>query len=102
RQVEVIFIDSIRQPLPPEPTVADTALAWTGEYWGTLSMLGLAGVSLLLLRSAIRPSTNTGPTAAPAMEVDFGSKSNETTDSQDSQAERPKLRIKKTESLKED
>lgn len=102
RQVEVIFIDSIKQPLPPEPSVADTALAWTGEYWGTLSMLGLAGVSLLLLRSAIRPSTTTNPTAAPAMEVEFGSKSNESTDSQDPQGERPKLRIKKTESLKED
>lgn len=102
RQVEVIFIDTLKQELPSEPTTADTALAWTGEYWGTLSMLGLAGVSLLLLRSALRPTDGTSPTSTTGMELDFSSNASEANDSPDTHSERPKLRIKKTESLKED
>lgn len=102
KQVEVIFIDSIKRAPPPEPTVADSALAWTGQYWGTLSMLGLAGVSLLLLRSAMRPGSNT---EAPGtkIELDFGEQE-PAAEAQEEEQERkrPKLRIKKGESLKED
>lgn len=38
----------------PVPTAGDKALGFLGEYWATLGMLGLAGFSLLMLRSMAR------------------------------------------------
>ncbi|WP_425398293.1 hypothetical protein [Aeoliella sp.] len=102
KQVEVIFIDSIKRSPPPAPTVADTAMAWTGQYWGTISMIGLAGASLLLLRSAVRPAAPSE--AAPSsIEVDFSEQQQAAADNEEAEErKRPKLRIKKGESLKED
>ncbi|MDA8745551.1 hypothetical protein N9N28_13040 [Rubripirellula amarantea] len=103
QQVEVVFFDSIKRAPPAEPSFADTALVWTGQYWGTLSMIGLAGVSLLMLRSAIRPSNDGGSPNASTMELDFGNeKPSTTTEESQDESERPKLRIKKSVSLKED
>jgi flagellar M-ring protein FliF len=46
--------------LPPEPSLAKNALIWLGDYWSVAGMIGLAGISLLMLRSLVK--------AAPAME----------------------------------
>ncbi|MCO6047359.1 hypothetical protein NG895_25945 [Aeoliella sp. ICT_H6.2] len=101
KQVEVIFIDSIKRAAPLEPSIADTALAWTGQYWGTLSMIGLAGVSLLLLRSAIKPSDGSDG-GNSKLELDFGNDEKVAGTDEEEEQLRPKLRIKKGESLKED
>lgn len=104
RQVEVVFFDSLQRPLPPEPSLADNATAWASQYWSTLSMIGLAVVSLLMLRSAIRPATGVpGTTDAGTLQVDFGAAAaNAEREPPPEEKERPKLRIKKSESLKED
>ena len=47
----------------PEPTFADTAVAWLGSHWQTLGMLGVGGFALLLVRGAVTG----GPKPAPAM-----------------------------------
>lgn len=36
------------------PAVVDRALAWLGNHWSTLGMLGLVGFSLLVLRSTLK------------------------------------------------
>jgi flagellar M-ring protein FliF len=38
----------------PAPSTAQSALAWLGDYWSTLGMIGVALVSLMMLRSLIR------------------------------------------------
>jgi flagellar M-ring protein FliF len=61
------------QPIPgkeiPAPGAAQTALAWLGEYWSMLGMIGVAIISLLMLRSLVRsappmPETHAMPKIA--------------------------------------
>lgn len=102
KQVKVIFIDSLKQEPLPEPSLSDTAKTWTAQYWGTLSMIGLAAVSLLLLRSALKPAPAAAPNEA-ALQLDMGHDSRDAdNDDEEAEAERPRLRIKKSQSLKED
>jgi flagellar M-ring protein FliF len=57
------------EPLPPEPSLMETSLAWFGQSWQTLALLGLAGAALVSLRSFAKsppPST-----AEPAFERGF-------------------------------
>ncbi len=49
----------------PAPSVAEKALVWLGHHWGTLGIIGLAGFSLLMLRSMIR-AVPSGPRPSPA------------------------------------
>ena len=106
RQVEVVFYDSLAPPEIAPPSMVDKATVWAGQYWGTLSMIGLAMFSLLLLRSALKPTSGDGAegTAAATLQLDLGSESptSEETDDEQADSERPKLRIKKSDSLKED
>ena len=53
----------------PAPGAAQSALAWLGEYWSMLGMIGVALVSLLMLRSLVRsapsmPEIRTAPKIA--------------------------------------
>lgn len=54
----------------PVPGVGEKAISWLGQYWATLGMLGLAGFSLLMLRSMTRGNpgapTSGPPTASPS------------------------------------
>jgi flagellar M-ring protein FliF len=43
----------------PAPSTAQSALAWLGNYWSTLGMIGVALVSLMMLRSLIRSAPST-------------------------------------------
>jgi len=52
--VEVVTFQDIKSTPPPEPAMADQALAWLAGNWTTLGMLLAAGVSLLILRSMLR------------------------------------------------
>lgn len=102
RQVEVIFIDSLKQAPLAEPTFSDTAKVWTAQYWGALSMIGLALVSLLLLRSAIKPApAPSGQSAALQLDMPSDARAAEE-DDEEAESARPRLRIKKSQSLKED
>jgi flagellar M-ring protein FliF len=51
------------------PGVAEKATSWFGQNWSTLGMIGLAGFSLVMLRSMINSPANTPapmPAAAPS------------------------------------
>jgi flagellar M-ring protein FliF len=53
--------------------MAQQALAWLGNYWSTLGVLGMAGFSLLMLRSMVRSgptvsATSFGPLPLPTPE----------------------------------
>jgi flagellar M-ring protein FliF len=55
------FPDTFKAELP-EPASSDQALAWLGQYWTTLGMIGLGLFSLLMLRSLVRsPTTSSQP-----------------------------------------
>jgi flagellar M-ring protein FliF len=49
---------------PPEPSMAKTAMTWLGDYWSVAGMIGLAAVSLLMLRSLVKSAP---PLEQPAM-----------------------------------
>jgi flagellar M-ring protein FliF len=58
------FLDMPGEKIPA-PAVTEKALAWFGQHWGTLGMIGLALFSLLMLRSMIR-AVPAGPKTAGA------------------------------------
>ena len=47
----------------PAPTFQQVALKWLGQSWSTLSMIGLALVSLFVLRSMVRSTPTTAESA---------------------------------------
>lgn len=85
------------------PSVAEQAVTWLSGSWSTLGMLGLALVSLMMLRATVR-SLPTAPAASPgnqaatstttAESVDGAGKS-ETGGSADAPGEKPKSRFKR-------
>ena len=85
-------------------------MAWTGRYWSTLAMLGVAMFSLLVLRSVVRgtPSAESNPAAAAAptltLHTDEAAKGGHGhgEDKEDDEPDRPRLRLKKGKSLKDD
>ena len=52
--VTVTTFQDITPATIPEPGMAENALTWFGQHWGTLGMIGLAMFSLVMLRSMIR------------------------------------------------
>jgi len=48
----------------PAPGVAQSALAWLGDYWSVLGMIGVALMSLLMLRSLVRSAPSMTETRA--------------------------------------
>jgi flagellar M-ring protein FliF len=52
--VEVTDFPEIPAVMPPEPSLAKNALLWLGDYWSVAGMIGLAGVSLVMLRSLVK------------------------------------------------
>jgi len=66
-QTELVTVKEFQDIAPaeiPVPGAGEKALSWLGRYWATLGMLGLAGFSLLMLRSMTR-AIPSGP--APAL-----------------------------------
>ena len=59
------FQDLTPEPLPT-PNLTDRAVTWLGQYWMSVGMVGLALLSLLILRSMIRavPSIMASPTGS--------------------------------------
>lgn len=53
-QVAVTSFQPIPLSAPPQPTIQDHFLVWLTQYWTTVGMVGLAMVSLLMLRGVIR------------------------------------------------
>lgn len=108
KHVKVVVLDSLPTPTLEPPSIASTAVAWTGRYWSTLAMLGVAMFSLLVLRSVVRgtpPAEGSGAAAAPptlTLHTEEPASSTPGEEASDEQSERPRLRLKKGKSLKDD
>jgi flagellar M-ring protein FliF len=65
--VKVEEFPDIAPPEIPEPGLGEKAVAWLGQYWTTLGLIGLAFFSLVMLRSMVQAasaSATEGATAA--------------------------------------
>jgi flagellar M-ring protein FliF len=108
RHVKVVVLDSLPMPTIEPPSMASTAIAWTGRYWSTLGMLGVAMFSLLVLRSVVRgtPAPEGAGSAAggPALTLhaEEPAKTAGAEDADDDEPDRPRLRLRKGKSLKDD
>ncbi len=111
KQVRVVVVDSLPTPEIEPPSMASQALAWTGRYWSTLAMVGVAMFSLMVLRSVVR-GPKPGDTSAAAAAVPTTAAESEPAGSATAHTElnedepdeidRPKLRLKKGVSLKDE
>ena len=103
KQVGVVFFNDLTPEVPPAPSFASNAMAWTGRYWNSIAMGGLALVSLVMLRSIVTsnsqqgPPPSLGPIELPQHVADVN-----VTDDEEEEDERPKLKLRKADSLKED
>jgi|LakMenE01Jun11ns_1017448.scaffolds.fasta_scaffold9949900_3 flagellar biosynthesis/type III secretory pathway M-ring protein FliF/YscJ len=52
--IEVYSFTDLPVPEIPGPSLADTSLAWMGQYWSTVALLGLVLVSLLMMFSWVK------------------------------------------------
>lgn len=103
KQVEVQFYEPLERDPLAKPSLSENAIAWAGQYWSTLSMLGLAVFSLLMLRSVVKPgSSDNDADDQLAIELDMPEDDLDATPDDDASQERPKLRLRKGESLKDD
>jgi flagellar M-ring protein FliF len=65
--VAVTDFPEIPIALPPEPSLAKSAMTWLGDYWNVVGMIGLAGVSLLMLRSLVKSAPPVDQAAMPRL-----------------------------------
>jgi len=103
KQVRVAVVDSIPTPAIEPPSMASNALAWAGNYWSTLAMLGVAMFSLVVLKGVVKGGPTGGSllSATPTLTLH----ADETNPEEGSEADGPKrsrLRIKKGVNLKDD
>lgn len=112
KQVNVVVIDTVPSDPLPEVSMASDALAWSSRHGNTIAMLGVALVSLLMLRSAVKSATPGGDGAASespiALQLDAEGNtvpagSSDGAGGEDGEeGERPKLKLQKADSLKDD
>ncbi len=109
RDISVVFMTSLTPEEVEGPSTATQALGWASKNFNTMTMAVVALVSLMMLRSMVKSIPAAEPAAAlgPSLALD-------TTDTGASGAEgsgdpsegepgqRPRLRLKKGESLKDD
>jgi flagellar M-ring protein FliF len=116
KHVKLVFLDLPPAPTIEPPSMASTATSWVGRYWSTLGMLGVAMFSLMVLRGVVngKPTDSGTPAAggAPALKL-HGDESQAAAGKpiagggasgapEEAAPERPKLRLKKGTSLKDD
>jgi flagellar M-ring protein FliF len=105
KHVRFVVMDSLPAPVIAPPSFASTATSWVGRYWGTLGMLGVAMFSLLVLRSVVNAKpgdTDGAPAAAPGLKLHTDEPTPSTTVADEAANDRPRLRLKKGNSLKDD
>ena len=107
--VTVVYLESLT-PEPIEgPTTATQALGWASQNFNTMTMAIVALVSLLMLRSMVKSIPAAEPAAALggatlALDTVEGSPGQARGDSDEGEegSKRPRLKLKKGDSLKED
>ncbi len=106
QRVAVVALDAPPAPVIEPPSIASKALAWSGQYWNTLAMLGVAMFSLMVLRSVVKggpPSVakQETPPVVLAHNTTEATPASEAPDAEPSDG-RPKLKLKKGTSVKDD
>lgn len=107
KYVHVEVLPSLPVPTLEPPSTSSQALSWVGRYWTTLAMLGVAMFSLLVMRSVVKGGPSSASTASGvagaglSIEADDGQSQPEGA-STESADDRPRLRLKKGKSLKDD
>ncbi len=107
KHVRVVVLDTLPAPTIEPPSMASQAVAWTGRYWSTVAMLGVAMFSLLVLRSVVKGTpSDPAATTASAPHSPLTLHTAEPTDAAEGddseESNRPKLRLKKGSSVKDD
>ena len=106
--VSVTFFESIApDPIEP-PSTADNALIWARQNFNTMTMAGIALVSLFMLRSMVKSipaSESVVELDTPSLSLHVGesdaeSQTEDNTDEE--QPNRPRLKLKKGHDLKDD
>ena len=112
KQVKVeFFLDLPKQEIAP-PSTMSNALSWAGQYGNTMAMAGLAVFSLVMLRSIVNSSggNNTPPARASSLQLEGSAPSgtggsggsSATEEGDDGDGTRPKLKLRKADTLKDD
>ncbi|MGL4514213.1 MAG: flagellar M-ring protein FliF C-terminal domain-containing protein [Lacipirellulaceae bacterium] len=107
KQVKVEFYYDLPRATLPEPSVASTAFGWASDNASSIAMGGFALVSLVMLRSMASggAAARLGPANAPTLRLETGSDHADgvaAADGDDLGAARPKLKLKRGDSLKDD
>ncbi len=107
KHVRVEVLDSLPAPTIEPPSMASQAIAWTGRYWNSLAMLGVAMFSLLVLRSVVngKPGDPAGASAAaatPSLTLHAEESAAAATSGEPAADGRAKLKLKKGSSVKDD
>jgi flagellar M-ring protein FliF len=106
KHVRVVVLDSLPVPAIEPPSLASNATSWLGHYWNTLAMLGVAVFSLIVLRSVVNGKPGDGATGLALTGPALASQNDEPSAAGEAKAEpqeeRPKLRLRKGNSLKDD
>lgn len=107
--VSVSFFESLTPEPIASPSAANAAMVWASQNFNTLTMAGVALVSLVMLRSMVRSLPGPEPsTAAGAATLSIaGTGTTDTKGEADAEAEpedpqRPRLRLKKGTSLRDE
>lgn len=108
--VHVTFFESLT-PEPIEPTPTRTkALVWMSQHFGTITMAGIAMVSLVMLRSLVKAIPPADPLASSQSSllslsvphVERGASRGEGASDGESEEERPRLKLKKGKTLRDE
>jgi flagellar M-ring protein FliF len=102
KHVRVAIVDSVPMPTIEPPSLASNALAWTGRYWSSLVMIGVAVFSLLVLKSVVKGGPSGGSLLASAPALSIQSEGGGEPGANPDEPQRSRLRIKKGVSLKDD
>jgi flagellar M-ring protein FliF len=102
----VEVLDTLPAPAIEPPSMVSNAMAWAGRSWNTLAMLGIAVFSLMVLRGVVKsspPTDATSAAASPGLTLHADDSATGAAGNADEPADdRPRLRLKKGKSLKDD
>jgi flagellar M-ring protein FliF len=100
-RVQVSFFHTPEIAPIPEPTLSETAMAWTAAHWTMLAMFGLALASLWMLRSMVKSAgkQREAPAGRPTLQLDLPAGGE---GSEEEEAQQPRLRLNKGPTLKDD
>jgi flagellar M-ring protein FliF len=107
--VSVSFFESLTPETTEAPSTASNAMVWASQNFNTLTMAGVALVSLVMLRSMVKgvpasePSSAAGsPTLSLAGAIPAEAKGEAPQEEEPEDPQRPRLRLKKGKSLSDE